>query len=106
MPGVSNVVSASVSASWEPDLWGPIRREIESSKESAQATDAQLAGERLSIAASVATDYFALPQADVDIGLIDQQQQIDTVVRDMTAASFEQQESSSDHLLMEHGTPE
>jgi len=99
MPGVYNIVSANVSASWEPDLWGQIRREIESSKESAQATDAQLAGERLSIAASVATDYFALRQAD-------QQQQIDTRMLDMTRASFEQKESSSNDVLMEQDTLE
>jgi NodT family efflux transporter outer membrane factor (OMF) lipoprotein len=106
MPGVYNVVSANVSASWEPDLWGQIRREIESSKESAQATDAQLAGERLSIAASVATDYFALRQADVDIGLLEQQQQIDTRILDMTRASLEQKESSSSDVLMAQDTLE
>ena len=36
----------------------------------AQASDAQLAGERLWIAASVATDYFELRRADVDIDLL------------------------------------
>jgi outer membrane protein TolC len=55
-PGVYQIGSADVAASWEPDLWGQIRRQIESSKDSAQSTDAQLAGERLSITASVATD--------------------------------------------------
>ncbi|MDC6133395.1 TolC family protein, partial [Burkholderia gladioli] len=50
--GVSNLASTSLTASWEPDLWGSVRRQIESSKASAQASDAQLAGERLSIAAS------------------------------------------------------
>ncbi|MDI7066542.1 TolC family protein, partial [Klebsiella pneumoniae] len=70
----ANLATASVSASWEPDLWGQIRREIESAKASAQASDAQLAGERLSIAASVASDYFALRQADIDIESLRQQQ--------------------------------
>jgi NodT family efflux transporter outer membrane factor (OMF) lipoprotein len=106
MPGVYNIVSANVSASWEPDLWGQIRREIESSKESAQATDAQLAGERLSIATSAAIDYFALRQADVDIGLLEQQQQIDTRILDMTRASLEQKESSSSDVLMAQDTLE
>jgi hypothetical protein len=46
-------VNATAAASWKPDLWGEIRREIESAKAGAQASDAQLAGERLSIAASV-----------------------------------------------------
>jgi NodT family efflux transporter outer membrane factor (OMF) lipoprotein len=106
MAGSFNVVSAGVSASWEPDLWGQIRREIESSKESAQASDALLAGERLSIAASVAADYFALRQADVDIGLLTQQQQIDTRMLDMTRASFEQKQSSSSDVLMAQDTLE
>jgi NodT family efflux transporter outer membrane factor (OMF) lipoprotein len=104
MPGVYQIGSASVSASWEPDLWGQIRREIESSKESAQSTDAQLAGERLSIAASVATDYFGLRQADVNIGLLEQQQQIDTRILDMMHAGFEQKESSSSDVLMAQDT--
>jgi NodT family efflux transporter outer membrane factor (OMF) lipoprotein len=106
MPGVFTLGSANVGASWEPDLWGQIRREIESSKDSAQSTDAQLAGERLSIAASVATDYFALRQADVDIGLLEQQQQIDTRILDMTRAGFEQKESSSSDVLMAQDTLE
>jgi outer membrane protein TolC len=54
--------------------WGQIRREIESSKENAQATDAQLAGQRLSIAASVASNYFLLRQTDIDITILKQQQ--------------------------------
>ena len=68
--GVNQVVSATMAASWEPYLWGQIRRSIESSKGSAQASDAQLAGQRLSIAASVAIDYFVLRQLDMDIDLL------------------------------------
>ena len=48
--GAQTVVSTNVTASWEPDLWGQIRRQIEASRDGAQATDAELAGERLSIA--------------------------------------------------------
>jgi len=65
--GTYHYVTAGVSASWELDLWGKTRRQIESSKALAQASDAQRAGQRLSIAASVASDYFALRQADIDI---------------------------------------
>ncbi len=88
VPGVYNTVAASVSASWELDLWGEIRRQIESAKASAQATDAQLAGERLSIAASVAIDYFELRQADIDIQSLKQQQDIDAHILEMTRATF------------------
>jgi len=98
-PGVHNFVSADLSASWELDLWGGIRRQVESSKASAQASDAQLAGVRLSIAASVATDYFELRRSDVDIGLLEQEHQIDARILDMTHASYAQGEASNDSVL-------
>jgi NodT family efflux transporter outer membrane factor (OMF) lipoprotein len=98
-PGVHNFVSADLAATWELDLWGSIRRQVESSKASAQASDAQLAGERLSIAASVASDYFALRQSDVDIDLLEQQQKIDSRILDMTHAAYAQGEASNDSVL-------
>jgi NodT family efflux transporter outer membrane factor (OMF) lipoprotein len=104
--GVSNNVSASAAASWELDLWGAIRRQIESAKGSAQASDAQLAGERLSIASSVAIDYFALRQTDVDIQLLKQQQDIDKRLLEMTRASFVQGQASNDQVLAAQDTLE
>jgi NodT family efflux transporter outer membrane factor (OMF) lipoprotein len=104
VPGAHNLVSANVAASWEPDLWGLVRREIESSKASAQASDAQVAGERLSIAASVASDYFALRQADVDIALLKQQQQIDARILEITQAAFLQGTASNDDVLTAQDT--
>jgi NodT family efflux transporter outer membrane factor (OMF) lipoprotein len=106
VPGVYNTVTANVSASWEPDLWGQIRRQIESAKASAQATDAQLAGERLSIAASVAIDYFELRQADIDIHSLKQQQDIDAHILEMTRATFLQGEASNDEVLSAQDTLE
>lgn len=97
--GVFNSVSASVAASWELDLWGSIRRQIEAAKGSAEASDAQLAGERLSIASTLAVDYFELRAADVDIQLLKQQQDIDNRILDMTQAAFKQGEASSDQVL-------
>jgi NodT family efflux transporter outer membrane factor (OMF) lipoprotein len=99
VPGVHNTVSANVAASWEPDLWGQIRREIESSKASAQASDAQLAGERLSIAASVVDDYFALRQADIDIVSLKQQQGIEARLLDITRVAYTQGTASNDDVL-------
>jgi NodT family efflux transporter outer membrane factor (OMF) lipoprotein len=104
--GTQTVISTNVAASWEPDLWGQIRREIESSKASAQASDAELAGERLSIAASVATDYFELRQADIDIDYLKQQQQIDTRLLAMTEAGLRFGTSSNDDLLVAEDTLE
>jgi len=98
-PGVGNYASADLSAIWEVDLWGSIRRQVESSKASAQASDAQLAGARLSIAASVASDYFELRRSDFDIDLLEQQQKIDARMLDMTHASYLEGESSNDSVL-------
>ncbi|RDU96648.1 RND transporter [Trinickia dinghuensis] len=105
-PGVRTNVSANVAASWEPDLWGQIRREVESSKASAQASDAQLAGERLSIAATLADDYFALRQADVDIASLKQQQAIDSRLLDMARAGYAQGTASNDDVLVAQDTLE
>lgn len=98
--GVFNTVSATAAASWEIDLWGAIRRQIEAAKGSAEASDAQLAGVRLSIASSLAVDYFQLREADVDILLLKQQQDIDSRLLDMTQAAFKQGEASSDQVLI------
>jgi NodT family efflux transporter outer membrane factor (OMF) lipoprotein len=97
---VGNEFVADLSLSWELDLWGQIRREIESAKAAAEASDAQLAGERLSIAASVALDYFALRQADIDTDLLKQQQDIDERIFAMTQAEFAQGTASNDDVLV------
>lgn len=52
------------SASWELDLFGRIRRQIESSVSSAQASAANLALTRLLIQAELATNYFQLRSQD------------------------------------------
>ncbi len=55
---------AGVSASWDLDVWGQIRRSVESNAAAAQASAAALAGARLSAQAQLATDYFALRAQD------------------------------------------
>ena len=104
--GVNHSVTVSAAASWELDLWGQTRRQIESSRAGAQASDAQLAGQRLSIAASVAGDYFALRQADIDIDFLQQQQQVDTDILAMTQSSYAQGGSSGDDVLIAQDTLE
>ena len=100
------MVNASLTASWEPDLWGSVRRQIESGKATAQAADATLAGERLSIAASVAGDYFALREYDTDIDLLQKQQVIDARLLDVARANFQQGTGSNDELLVAEDTLE
>jgi NodT family efflux transporter outer membrane factor (OMF) lipoprotein len=52
------------TATWEPDVWGKIRRSVESSVANAQATAAQLAAAKLSAQAQLATVYFQLRYSD------------------------------------------
>jgi NodT family efflux transporter outer membrane factor (OMF) lipoprotein len=49
---------------WQPDIWGTIRRQIESRKAGVQVSEANLANAELSSQATLATDYFDLRAAD------------------------------------------
>jgi NodT family efflux transporter outer membrane factor (OMF) lipoprotein len=51
-------------ATWDLDVWGKIRRNIESSVANAQASNALLADAKLSAQAELATDYFELRYQD------------------------------------------
>jgi len=51
-------------ATWQPDIWGTIRRQIESRKAGVQVSEANLANAELSAQATLATDYFDLRAAD------------------------------------------
>jgi NodT family efflux transporter outer membrane factor (OMF) lipoprotein len=68
----TNTYRASVSGSWAPDLWGRIRRSIESARGQAQASQADLAGAVLSAQGSLAADYFDLRENDAEIALLTQ----------------------------------
>lgn len=57
-------------ATWALDVWGAIRRSIEGARANAQASEATLAGARLSAQATLATDYFDLRQTDAQIALL------------------------------------
>ncbi len=68
---VQNQITLSANASWEPDLWGSIRRTVESEVANAQASAADLASAELSAQAAVASDYFSLASADEMKRLLD-----------------------------------
>jgi NodT family efflux transporter outer membrane factor (OMF) lipoprotein len=60
------------SVDWTPDIWGKIRRQIESNQAAAQVSAADLANATLSEQALLATDYVDLRGADSDILLLRQ----------------------------------
>ncbi len=67
--------SVGASANWTLDIWGQIRRTVESDRASAQASAAALAAAQLSAQSTLATDYFELRAQDQLQRLLD-----DTVV--------------------------
>jgi NodT family efflux transporter outer membrane factor (OMF) lipoprotein len=60
-----------LSASWDIDVWGKVRRQIESNTAAAQATAADLDNAKLSQQAMLATAYFNLRAADSLHDLLD-----------------------------------
>lgn len=63
--------SLPVDVSWELDVWGRIRRTVESSKATAQASAADLEAATLSARAELAQDYFQLRSLDGQKQLLD-----------------------------------
>jgi NodT family efflux transporter outer membrane factor (OMF) lipoprotein len=62
--------SASIGASWEPDVWGRIRASIGNADASAQASAADLAAAQLSAQGELAVSYLGLRQSDAEIALV------------------------------------
>jgi NodT family efflux transporter outer membrane factor (OMF) lipoprotein len=54
-----------LGASWEPDIWGAVRRSVEAGNANAQASADDLAGARLSIQTTLAQDYLQLRVIDL-----------------------------------------
>lgn len=68
---ISNSQNVSLSASWELDVWGRIRRQVENAEAGAQASRADLASTLLSTQATLAQSYFLLRVADAQRALLD-----------------------------------
>ena len=62
--------NASAGGSWDLDIWGKIRRELESDEAKAQASAADVAAARLSAQAILAEDYFQLRAAEQELRLL------------------------------------
>ena len=62
--------SAPISGSWDIDVWGKVRRQVEADTSAAQASAADLDNAKLSAQAALATAYFNLRAADLQIALL------------------------------------
>ncbi len=62
--GSGTTYSISGSVTWDLDVWGRIRRQVESSSAAAQVSAADLANAKLSAQATLAADYFNLRAED------------------------------------------
>ena len=70
-PSNYNDFQLPIDASWEPDVWGRVRRTVEAARSEAQASAADLAGVDLSLHAELALDYFELRGLDSQKQLLD-----------------------------------
>jgi NodT family efflux transporter outer membrane factor (OMF) lipoprotein len=73
LPGRENVysdITLAGAAAWEPDLWGAVRRTVQSSSAAAQASNADLASVALSLQSALAVDYFQLRGLDSEQQLL------------------------------------
>ena len=59
-----------LNISWEPDFWGRIRRQIESTSANAQASAADLANTRLSLQGVLAVSFFQIRGIDLQAQLL------------------------------------
>ncbi|OHX10332.1 RND transporter [Chromobacterium sphagni] len=68
-PGVTSATgyTLGLNASWEVDVWGAVRRDVEAGQAKQASSAAQLAATRLSSQAQLATAYLQLVVADVQL---------------------------------------
>lgn len=70
-PSQYNDFSISGQASWQPDFWGRIRREVQGAHATAQALAADQANVELAVRSTLASDYFQLRGLDAQQVLLD-----------------------------------
>ncbi|HEV7552082.1 MAG TPA: TolC family protein, partial [Candidatus Angelobacter sp.] len=70
-PSTTNDFRIPFNLAWEADLFGGVRRGVESANATYQATAAGLENVRLVITAELAVDYFTLRELDAEIAVVD-----------------------------------
>ncbi|HEX4496983.1 MAG TPA: efflux transporter outer membrane subunit [Thermoanaerobaculia bacterium] len=78
--GAATVYQVPIDFTWELDLWGKVRRNIEANVATAQASAADVENVRLSLQTELADDYFQLH------GLDEQKQLLDSTTKEYAAA--------------------
>jgi NodT family efflux transporter outer membrane factor (OMF) lipoprotein len=68
--GTRTLYDADATASWDLDIWGKIRRQLQSDVARSQASAADVAAARLSAQATLAEDYFQLRAAEEELRLL------------------------------------
>jgi NodT family efflux transporter outer membrane factor (OMF) lipoprotein len=69
--GATTAHALSLNGTWEPDVWGRVRRLVEADLAGAQASQADLEAVRLSIRSDLAQNYFQLRALDTQQQLFD-----------------------------------
>lgn len=67
-----NDLEAGGQASWEPDLWGEIRRTVQQARENVQVSAAELANADLSIRSELCMDYVEVRGLDTQKQILDE----------------------------------
>jgi NodT family efflux transporter outer membrane factor (OMF) lipoprotein len=91
--------SLPFDASWQPDLWGRVRKNVQANVYSAQALAADLENVRLTVQAEVAVDFFQIRSQDSQKQLLDSTVQTFQDSLDIVRARFQAGLSSNEDVV-------
>lgn len=87
--GVRNLFGLALSMTWQPDLWGSVRRQIETNTNNAQASAATMQALQLSIQTTLAVDYYQMKTLDGQKALLDETAAAYQRILDITKNRYE-----------------
>jgi NodT family efflux transporter outer membrane factor (OMF) lipoprotein len=96
--GRRNENDFGLGVTWELDLWGRIRRDVEAHRAAAEASADDLAAATLSMQAQLVHSYFALRQDDAVIGLLQHAVDTDEQWHRMVGNQYTQGQASSTNV--------
>lgn len=96
--GRRNENDFGLGVTWELDLWGRIRRDVEAHRAAAEASADDLAAATLSMQAQLVQSYFALRQDDAVIGLLQHAVDADEQWHRMVGNQYTQGQASSTNV--------